>query len=255
MSTITNAWLAALDARDDLRKWGSTALGLFALVLNFGLEDIESVATDAVVDGADDKKCDIIYIDRTDRVAVVVQCYESPKAKTEASANKAAGLSTAIGWLINAEVSAIPVRLRSQAQSLRQCLEEQAIDNIHIWFVHNLPESTNVAKELAIVQSNCQATLKAVYPEGKFNVIAKEIGTNTLELWYSETLTPILVTDEFKIKTKGAFELDMGMWKACVAAIPSTFLRTAYRKFDVRLFSANVRDYLGARRSERASRT
>src|SRR5450759_2591578 len=159
-ATTTNTWVAALNARDDLRRYDSNALGLFALVLNFGLEDIQSVATDAVVDGADDKKCDIVYIDRTERVAVIVQCFESQKVKTEAPANKASDLSTAIGWLINAEVSAIPPRLQSQAQALRQCLQDQAIDNIHIWYAHNLPESKNVDKELRVVESTGQAALK-----------------------------------------------------------------------------------------------
>lgn len=118
-SMTTNTWHAALDERDDLEKYGSNRLGLFALVLHFGLEDIQSVATDAVVDGPGDKKCDIVYIDRNERVAVVAQCYESQKCKPEAPATKASDLSTAIGWLVNAEAATIPPRLRSAAQVLR----------------------------------------------------------------------------------------------------------------------------------------
>ena len=248
--TTTDTWQAALDERDDLEKYGSNSLGLFALVLHFGLEDIESVATDAVVDGSDDKKCDIVYVDRNERVAVVAQCYQSQKAKDEAPANKASDLSTAIGWLVNAETATIPPKLRSAAQTLRQALEEQAIDKIHIWYVHNLPESENVGKELRVVATGTEAVLKAAYPKFAVQVLAKEVGTTTFELWYVETLTPILVTDNFSIPTKGAFELNMGKWKACVAAIPTSFLRKAYRDNGVRLFSANVRDYLGARRSD-----
>jgi hypothetical protein len=246
----TDTWQAALEERDDLEKYGSNGLGLFALVLHFGLEDIESVATDAVVDGSDDKKCDIVYIDRNERVAVVAQCYETRKPKAEAPANKASDLSTAIGWLINAETTTIPPKLRSAAQTMRQALEDQAIDKIHIWYVHNLPESQNVAKELRVVATGTEAVLRAAYPKIQVQVHAKEVGTKTLELWYVETLTPILVTGEFTISTKGAFELKMGKWKACVAAIPTSFLRQAYRDNGVRLFSANVRDYLGARRSD-----
>ena len=48
-----------------------------------------------------------MYIDRGERVAVIAQCYESQKTKTEAPANKASDLSTAIGWLLNAEESTI----------------------------------------------------------------------------------------------------------------------------------------------------
>ena len=196
-------------------------------MLHFGLEDIESVATDAVVDGSDDKKGDIVYVDRNERVAVVAQCYESQKPRDEAPANKASDLSTAIGWLVNAETATIPLKLRSAAQMLRQALEEKAIDKIHIWYVHNLPESQNVAKELRVVATGTEAVLKAAYPRAQVQVHAKEVGTKTFELWYVETLTPILVTGEFTIATKGAFELKMGKWKACVAAIPTSFLRKA----------------------------
>jgi AIPR protein len=245
-----DTWQAALDERDDLEKYGSNGLGLFALVLHFGLEDIESVATDAVVDGSDDKKCDIVYIDRNERVAVIAQCYESQKAKVAAPANKASDLSTAIGWLVNAEAATIPLKLRSAAQMIRQALDDQAIDKILIWYVHNLPENQNVAKELRVVATGTEAVLKAAYPKTKVQVHAQEVGTKTLELWYVETLTPILVTNQFIIPAKGAFELKMGKWKACVAAIPTSFLRQAYRDNGVRLFSANVRDYLGARRSD-----
>jgi hypothetical protein len=100
------------------------------------------------------------------------------------------------------------------------------------------------------VEAGAKAILKAAFPRIPVQVHAKEVGTKTLEVWYTETLTPILVTDEFTIKSNGAFELKMGDWKACVAAIPASFLRKAYRDNGVRLFSANVRDYLGARRSD-----
>jgi hypothetical protein len=102
--SVSDTWQAALDERDDLKRYAPNAVGLFALVLHFGLEDIESVATDAIVDGSDDKKCDIVYIDRGERAAVIAQCFESQKRKTEAPANKASDLSTAVGWLLNAEV-------------------------------------------------------------------------------------------------------------------------------------------------------
>jgi hypothetical protein len=62
--------------------------------------------------------------------------------------------------------------------------------------------------------TGAEAVLKAAYPRLQVQVHAKEVGTETFELWYVETLTPILVTDELTIATKGAFELKMGKWKA-----------------------------------------
>jgi hypothetical protein len=250
MIDSSNTWKAALAQRDDLQKYGSNGIGLFALILHHGLEDIESIATEAVVDGADDKKCDIIYIDRSEHVAVVAQCYESKKASKEAPANKASDLSTAIGWLLSAEPAEIPPRIQSQAAALRKALEDESVTSISIWYAHNLPESENVGRELGIVEKSAQAILRTNFPQKKIQVVAKEIGSNTLENWYAETQTPILVSDTFTIKTQGAFELQTSDWKACVAAIPTSFLRRVYRDKGVRLFSANIRDYLGARRSD-----
>src|SRR5579871_743654 len=98
-STV-QTWEAALDARDDLSAYGDNAIGLFALALRFNIEDLDSVAADAITDGSDDKKCDILYVDREERSAVIAQCYVSRSAKSSAPANKASDLNTAVAWLL-----------------------------------------------------------------------------------------------------------------------------------------------------------
>lgn len=74
-------WQTAFDSRDDLRQYEANALGLFALALKFGLDDIDTVAADSITDGNDDKKCDIVFIDVDEGVAVIAQCYLSQKIK------------------------------------------------------------------------------------------------------------------------------------------------------------------------------
>ena len=76
-------WEKALQARADLARYGSNAIGLFALVLKFGLDDIESVAAESLTDGSGDKKCDIVYIAEDEGIAVVVQCYRATTHKSE----------------------------------------------------------------------------------------------------------------------------------------------------------------------------
>ena len=44
--------------------YGDNSLLLYALQLRYDIEDIISVASEALTDGSDDKKCDLIYIDR-----------------------------------------------------------------------------------------------------------------------------------------------------------------------------------------------
>jgi hypothetical protein len=101
-------WLSAFGQRDDLQVYGDNGLGPFALALRFGLDDLETAAADSIMDGADDKKCDILYVDRNDGIAVIAQCYYSKKPKKAAPSNKAADLNTAVAWLLQSVIRKLP---------------------------------------------------------------------------------------------------------------------------------------------------
>jgi len=49
-------WKEAFEAREDLADYDDNGLALFALALHFGLEDLDTIAADAITDGSDDKK-------------------------------------------------------------------------------------------------------------------------------------------------------------------------------------------------------
>lgn len=245
------SWQDAFKSRTDLGRYGSAAIGLFAMALRFKLEDLDAIAADGIVDGADDKKCDIVYVDTEEKYAVVVQCYvATATTKKVASANKASELNTAIAWLLDADVETIPIRLRPSAVALRGALQEGLLDDVYVWYAHNLPQSVNVGNELKTVESAVHKRIDVMAEGKKVNIEVLEVGAERLERWYSESLTPILVNDKFSIPTKGGFALKAKDWDAIVTAVPASFLRTAYRNHKTDLFSANVRDYLGARRSD-----
>ncbi|WP_217351300.1 AIPR family protein [Azoarcus sp. DN11] len=250
MTSEQSTWQAALEARDDLEQYGDNAIGLFALALRFALDDIHSVAAESVTDGNDDKKCDLIFIDREEGVAVIAQCYFSSKDKRSAPANKASDLNTAVAWLLQREVAALPERLRSAATELRSAISDGAIQRFETWYVHNLPESTNVDDELSTVAATAKTVIDALHPASRVSISTAEIGRGTLEAWYLETLSPILVNDEVKIDVESGFALNTGAWSAYVTAVPARVLHRLYNKHKTRLFSANVRDYLGSRRSD-----
>ena len=117
-------WKSALNSRTDLNQYGSNALSLFALALRFGLEDLDTVASESLTDGIDDKKVDIIYIDRDEGVAVIAQTYMASSLKKEAPANKASDLNTGVAWLIQRSISDLPKRLKSPAKELREAIQE-----------------------------------------------------------------------------------------------------------------------------------
>lgn len=124
------------------------------------------------------------------------------------------------------------------------------IQRFEAWYVHNLPESTNVDAELSTVAATAKTMIDALHPASRVSISTAEIGRGKLEAWYLETLSPILVNDEVKIDIESGFALNTGAWSAYITAVPARVLHRLYNKHKTRLFSANVRDYLGSRRSD-----
>jgi hypothetical protein len=243
-------WSKALAARDDLDQYGDNAVGLFALALRFSVDDIHSVAAESVTDGSDDKKCDLIYIDKEEGVAVVAQCYSSQKPKLSAPANKASHLNTAVAWLLQRPIKELPQRIRAAAKELREAIKAGEVKRFEIWYVHNLPESNNVRDELATVEHTANTVIDSLGSPSKIAISSLEIGNGRLEEWYKETLSPILVNEEIKFEITSGFEISEGNWRAYVAPIQARQLHRLYKAHKTDLFSANVRDYLGSRRSD-----
>lgn len=245
-----STWKSALNARSDLNRYGDNSIGLFALALRFGIEDLDTVASEALTDGHDDKKVDLVHIDRDEGVAVIAQCYRAARSGQAAPSNKASDLNTAVGWLIQRPLEELPSRLRSAGEALREAIIDGAVTDIFIWYVHNRPESSNVHDELLTVEATLTTALKSAFPSKELTTQVVEVGETKLEEWYGDTQSPILVTDSFQIPIKDGYEVSTEKWSAYVTAIPAKFLYTQYRKHRTRLFSANVRDYLGSRKSD-----
>ena len=242
-----STWVEAYQARNDLEEYSDNALALFSLALRFGVEDLAAIAAESITDGNDDKKCDMVYMSPEEKYAVIAQCYYSnSKTKKSAPANKASDLNTAVAWLLESDISDVPERLKSAASNLRASIENGDISDLHIWYVHNLPVSTNVCTELETVARLTESLLS----DHKVNIIVTEVGHETLKDWYDESLTPILVSDEFSVKIDGGYEIAENEWKAYSTTLPARFLYTQYKKHKEKIFSANVRDYLGARSSD-----
>lgn len=245
-----STWIEAYNSRADLRQYGDNDLGLFALAVRFKLDDLTTVAANAITDGEDDKKCDIIHIDKDEGFAVIAQCYKSTKAKAAAPANKASDLNTAISWLLQRPTDELPLKIRPAALELRQSIIDGSVDQVHIWYVHNLPESRNVKQELETVRHTAESIFSNHFPGKKVAVFTQEVGATILEEWYNDTQSPILVSERIEFKISDGFEIKGNKWKAFVTAMPGRLLHKLYKSHSARLFSANVRDYLGSRRSD-----
>jgi hypothetical protein len=249
---VTDTLEVALQGRADLAKYGNNKRLLFALQMIFNIEDIDTVAASALTDGSNDKACDLLYIDRSAERVVLAQGYESQDAtKSEAKASKAASLGQAINWLLSKQKpTGVPSALLSAWQELHDALGDAAISDVEIWYVHNLPESEQVARELTAARDGARAHLKQNYPELDINVSASEYGRNRLEERYNSSQTPILVPDSFTMTVPGAFEEHGDKWSALCTTVQAAWLHKLYETYGASLFSANVRGYLGSRRSQ-----
>lgn len=242
------AWLSAFKTRTDLAQYGSSAIALFALALKFNFDDLDTVAAESLTEGGGDKKSDLVYIDRDERLAVVVQSYFSTSAqpKKSAPANKASDLNAAVNWLLLADTAELPDAIRFSAIEMREAIKQGEITRLHIWYVHNLPQSKNVGDEIKLVESTANAAISALAPNQEVSIHALEVGQERLDEWYNDTQSAILVNDAFEVTVDSGFKETGPEWSAYVTSVPLQFLRGQYQKHSTKLFSANVRDYLGS---------
>ena len=244
------SWKTALDEHDDLKKFGANAIGLFALALRFDLEDIEGIGVSSIVDGSNDKKNDLIFIDEELGVAAIIQAYVSKSKKAIAPANKASDLNTAIAWLLTMQIETLPEGIRSHAKRIRDGIETGQINKIYVWYVHNCTESKNVFDELEAVKMTLSTAISHNHKNSTIKQFVSEIGNSTLTEWYNETQSPIAVNDEISFTCTSGFDIKNANWSAFATAIAAEELYKAYKNHSVKLFSANIRDYLGARSTQ-----
>ncbi|VVB65854.1 AIPR protein [Candidatus Gugararchaeum adminiculabundum] len=247
---VENPVIPAFNNRSDLKVYGRNALLLYALELRLNLEDIHGVAAECLVDGPDDKKCDLVYTDREGGIAIIGQSYISETKKEAAPSNKAADLNTAASWLLASNIDDLPERLRPHAKALRDSLNAGEIDNLTFWYAHNIAESKNSANELAQVAKTASSLLKSNYPSVSIEVTVVEVGLNTLAEWYNSTQTPILVNEKFEVDIPGGHLIKSHAWEAYSTTVPASWLYDLYKKHEKKLFSANLRDFLGLRRGD-----
>lgn len=242
----------AFNAREDLKTmYGDNALLLYALQLRFDIEDIVAVASEALTDGHNDKKCDLIYVDRESGVAVVAQAYNrnNPKDEDLAPANKASDLNTAAAWILNDDREVIPKQIKEAVIDLQEALKAGEITSLYFWYVHNLNEKNNpdVQTEMNTLQVSAQRLVDSFCHEFPVKVIAIEVGNNTIEKWYATSSRRITVEDDFEVSINGGgFEIRGEKWKAFVTAVNGKWLRKLYIEKGDDLFSGNPRNFLGA---------
>ena len=242
------SFIGAFQSETVLAPYGSNALPIFAVGLYLGVEDLASFATDSLTDSPNDKKADIIYVDESEGIACIAQGTTAADwGKAEAPANKASDLNTAAAWLLQQPIDEVPEAIRGQAKLLREGLSNESITKLIFAYAHNAFESLNVKREL-------QATRKLVLGleiTKQCDVEVVELGLTAIEEHHITSGGSIQVTREIQFPA-AQFIREKGCgWDAFTISINGAKLFDLYAEHEKQLFSANLRDFLGARRARR----
>ncbi len=243
--TSTYSFIAPFFADSTLTAYGNNALPLFAVALHLGVEDLATFATESLTDHPADKKADIIYLNEAEGVACVAQGLTAVDwGKQEAPANKASDLNTAAAWLLQRPIEEVPDVIRAHAKLLRDGLEKESITKVIFAYAHNALESQNVEGELQTVRH--LLTGLNITKDAEVEVV--ELGLRRTEALYLTSLGAIQVTDEIDLPAKERIFEQGPLWQAYVLSVNGATLYELHDKHKNALFSANLRDFLGARK-------
>ncbi|WP_417414956.1 AIPR family protein [Hoeflea sp.] len=214
---------------------------VLAVALFLEEPDLSGLAAAGLTEGGNDKKIDFIYHDVDTRRLVFAQGYMSSKKADAAPANKASDLNTACAWLFAGDVSLVPDKLRDIIMSCRNAIEQDEIDFIDLLYVHNLPESVNVSRELQTAEEYLRANV------GSERILVKshEFGGSRIQHLLAAQDSHIEVLEKIPFPAKLGIREAGDTWKAAVATISGTWVHELYAKYGDKLYSANYRGFLG----------
>lgn len=246
---VSTTFRTAFENNPEFAQFGPNALSVFALSLYLRIEDLEEFASGADVEGPDDKKLDICYLNVSDGIALMAQSYFTPGWNRKAApANKASDLNTAMAWMLSADEKKIPTHIRSKAIDLRRSLISGEIKRVELLYIHNCPETENVERELKVVAEATRDKVIALRndPINPITIAHRELGLRGIEDLYKSRDSDILVDNLITIPMKNYVKEKGDDWQAILGTVPATWIQDLYKAHGDRLFSANYRDYLGS---------
>lgn len=239
---------------DDL--YGPNAMAVFALLLRFGLDDSTDLE-DSVVDGTGDKKADIVHLDESSGTLVIAQAYVAEdETKPNPPTNKAADLNTACSWILNpADRSKLTPAMQTVAAMTETAIEDGLVSTVEVWYSHNLAHNADVDAELLQAATSANAAIG----HGFGADVAQEIECRPVQVslpelgrLYAQRTTRIAVDEQIEVPTEEWITETGSGWTAVCTSVPGEWLRELHENYGPeRLFSGNIRDYLGRRRSDR----
>lgn len=248
-SFTDSSFINALTKRTDLEIFNENKGAVFALELFFSLDDPINMLTPAITGGRDDAKIDVLFVSRELSSIVLIQAYEAQTFKPTAKGNKGTDLSYALGVLLTTDENDIPEGIRPHVLDARDALQSGKITTLHVWYLHNCPESKQIQQQMTPCFESAREQLKKYELDGnKINISLKEIGLETLDSIYESSTQPITINDKiiFSSPREGFYKSE-NSWQAFITTISGSWIADLYKKYaSTQLFSANVRQFMGA---------
>lgn len=237
---MDDALLANKQLVDEIGR--NDAYLVLAVALFLEEPDLSGLAAAGLTEGGNDKKIDFIFLDTDARRIVFAQGYMSTKNSDSAPANKASDLNTACAWLLAGDVNLVPQKLRELILSCRRAIEQGEVDFIDLLYVHNLPESVNVNRELHTAEEYLRINI------GNDRILIKshEFGRSKIQHLLAAQDFHIEVMDKIQLPGKLGIQEKGDTWNAAVTTISGSWVHELYAKYGDKLYSANYRGFLGA---------
>lgn len=221
------------------------AYTIWAMALYLNTGDLMQLATDCLVDGADDHKIDFLQYDEDEKSLIIAQGYHSQKIKESAKANKAADLNAALAWLFNGAIQQFGGEIRPKVEVIRKAFAEGNLLHVELLFVHNCGESKEVEKELKTASDYLSNFLNSPQIE----ITYKELGNPTLENFYLKKIAHISVDEVIECPFPVIYEESSDNWSSAILSVTGEWLHDLYTQYNTQLFTANYRGYLGEYRN------
>ena len=254
MPELNGGWRGSFDSFRNDRE-DDNEIGAYAISLLFPDTTFDEVLAESITDGPNDKSLDILHVDKEAEIAVICQCQQGQTSNSKVRDNKAASLNQAITWIFHDDHdSTLRPQFLRQKNALRNALKDGRIRRIYLWFTHDMAESANATREVQAAGRNLNAELQSggyKTEEGQnIEVIAQQVGNETLTEAFEHAAKIILVDEVNELQTESYYRTTGNNWEALSTAVSGAWLKDLYSKHGSKLFSANVREYLGSRRSD-----
>lgn len=219
---------------------------VWTMGLYLDIQDLEAMADDNLTDNGGDHGIDFLRYDEEVGSLYMAQGYHTNKVKQSAPAKKAADLNAACAWLMNGEIDNFHPEIQKNITEARNAIQNNGVQKITLIYAHNCGESENVHHELEVAKQ----TLISLLGERQIEVVAIELGNESLERLFQNQATNIIVTEDIECPFQVKYTEETDIWKAAVLSITGQWLRELYNRYTSSLFSANYRGFLGNSRQK-----